>query len=157
MEGHTWQKYNWINLYYTAFYRTIALSYPMMLYCKRCAVFSHWRGHYIVPDVGISYLTFTLEVNSIWRQKNRIRHHIYISWLNWNDCMIEACVGKHFDRFSRISQHLMLAAERPCGYKNVILIRSVRFWIVGYWLVLLKNCSNLILTVRKHALQSSVY
>ena len=151
---HTGQKNNRINLYYTALYRTIVLSYPMMQYCKQCAVFSDRRGHYIVPDVAISYLTFTLEVKSIWHQKLD-----FISWLNWNDCVMEACVGKHlaqFHRFSRISQHLMLAAERPCGYTNVILIRSVRFRIVGHWLVLLKNCSNHILTLRKHALQSSI-
>ena len=81
------------------------------------------------------------------------------SWLNWNDSVMEASLGKHVEQFHRfpcISQHLMLAAEQPCGCKNLILIRSVRFWIVGYWLVLLKNCSNLILTLRKHALRSSI-
>ena len=102
--------------------------------------------------------TFTLV--RVFDTKKIERNIIFISsWLNWNDSVMEASLGKHvaqFHRFPCIRQHLMLAGEQPCDYKNWILTRSVRFWIVGYWLVLLKNCSNLILTLRKHALQSSI-
>ena len=58
-KGHTVLDKNTIELVCyvlrNSLYRTIAISYSTMLYCKQCAVLWYPRGHYIVTNAAISY------------------------------------------------------------------------------------------------------